>query len=67
MSYFLTITEEPKSEFYKDEGGKNNCLSCSIGINSYDTGATVTFPSDIPLRITLKYESGDIVEDQSVK
>lgn len=54
---------QPPAEFYKDEGGKTNCMSVSVELQDV---REIEFP--IPLRVRLHYESQDIVEarDQGI-
>lgn len=53
----LQVLVEPSAEFYKDEGGKANHLSCTIGL------AAPALPCPVPLKIDLYFESEQRVGD----
>lgn len=60
----LTLSEEPHSLFYKDEGGKSNFLIASCTISS--SSSSTKFPiGNLKLSPRLIYESGAEIEDES--
>ena len=50
-------------QFYKDEGGKKNCLVTTIKI-SRPNGEFENENFDVPTRATICYESGEQVEQK---
>eukprot|EP01029_Cantina_marsupialis_P017822 TRINITY_DN4019_c0_g1_i1.p1 TRINITY_DN4019_c0_g1~~TRINITY_DN4019_c0_g1_i1.p1 ORF type:complete len:255 (-),score=55.00 TRINITY_DN4019_c0_g1_i1:760-1524(-) len=60
----LIVTEQPQSQFYKDEGGKSNFLQASIQLISQD-GQPVA-ASGLQIKCELYLENGTYIEDQSI-
>jgi len=57
----FAITSQPLSKFYKDEGGKKNCLIAVIKVENLSTDGEMTY---VPTVATLCYESGEEVEEK---
>lgn len=61
------ITEQPKSTFFKDEGGKKNCLIAIIKVQNARADG-IEFDADnmtsVPTIATICYESGEQVEQK---
>lgn len=55
----LVVVTEPPSEFYKDEGGKNNHMTVVVQLQNHSQADFA-----VPLRVTLYYESKERVEDR---
>ena len=64
----LTVSKQPLSEFYKDEGGKGNHLACVVQLTR--KGKTLKVPREqkLVLKASLYFESELKVEerDQSI-
>lgn len=63
----FAITSQPLSTFYKDEGGKKNCLITVIKVENLRTNGTpINFDKMIyvPAVATICYESGEEVEEK---
>jgi len=54
VKHRLEIVNEPESTFYKDEGGRSNCLQCKILLK--DSQKSTVKNRDIPLTAKLVYE-----------
>jgi hypothetical protein len=69
MTGKLEVTAEPEDTFFKDEGGKNHCLTVDVKLSDLKVGTTSakTFKKwcpTLPLKISLYYESGFRVEER---
>lgn len=65
----LAIVEQPESEFYKDEGGKNHALEVTLELQNVGHAPLPDIPADqplLPLRASLYYESEERVEEDQV-
>ncbi|ETV93125.1 hypothetical protein H310_12737 [Aphanomyces invadans] len=57
----LVVVTQPASSFFKDEGGRANYLTVQVGLRD-GAGSSMS----VPLRITLLFESGQVVDDQDI-
>ncbi|KAF0719287.1 Aste57867_1135 [Aphanomyces stellatus] len=63
----LVVTLQPASEFYKDEGGRSNYLTVQVAVTDDRGDVPWNVSNDaMPLRMTLLYESGKLVEEQEI-
>lgn len=59
------VTEQPLPKFFKDEGGKKNCLIAWVkAANLKVDGAQLNVEAMIPALASICYESGETVEDK---
>lgn len=61
------ITEQPKSTFFKDEGGKKNCLVAIVKVQNARADGKEFDAADmtsVPTMATICYESGEQVEQK---
>jgi hypothetical protein len=58
----LKAITEPETIFYKDEGGKGNCLSFTVGLEGVAEHEFEPFA----LRVSLFFESEELVSEQSI-
>ncbi|KAH9197853.1 hypothetical protein AeNC1_000130 [Aphanomyces euteiches] len=61
----LVVTRQPAVEFYKDEGGRSNYLTVQLAAQ-WGSREPPPPPRPLPLRVTLLYESGNVVEEQAI-
>ncbi|CAN0485592.1 unnamed protein product, partial [Laminaria digitata] len=59
----LTVTGQPPDNWYKDEGGKNNCIDITVQVREKTSG--VPRPG-VPLNLALVYEIGTEVHSQDI-
>ena len=60
----LVVTEQPTTDWYKDEKGASNCMIV-LG-ELVDSHARRVAHSNLPLRVLLAYESNERLKDQSL-
>lgn len=60
----LVVTEQPTTDWYKDEKGASNCMIVKGEI--VDSHARRVTHSNLPLRVLLAYESNERLKDQSL-
>lgn len=65
----LNVITEPETTFFKDEGGKNHCMTCVVKLNKLkvanaEEASFEKWLPTLPLRVSLYYESGLKVEER---
>lgn len=58
----LVITSPAPSLWYKDQGGKENCIDLPVSL--YDSNNNLVKTRRVPLKLTMYYESGVVVPRQ---
>jgi len=61
----LSLVNQPPPKWFKDEGGKNNCIELSVKLEDEGNGAFKN-KAEIPLQVALVYEDGKEVTKQSI-
>eukprot|EP00904_Undaria_pinnatifida_P007326 jgi/Undpi1/3723/HiC_scaffold_16.g07092.m1 len=59
----LTVTGQPPDSWYKDEGGKNNCIDIAVQVREKASGRA---RPGVPLNLALVYEMGTEVHSQDI-
>ena len=60
----LKFATDPDKLWFKDEGGRDKCIELSV--NLVDHAGRPVQGRDVPLKVTLLYESGIAVVDQGI-
>eukprot|EP00743_Colponemidia_sp_Colp-15_P004337 GILK01004678.1.p1 GENE.GILK01004678.1~~GILK01004678.1.p1 ORF type:complete len:635 (+),score=110.53 GILK01004678.1:234-2138(+) len=60
----LVISQQPPDVWYKDEGGRDKCISLMCTL--VDENNNLVKTREVPLRVTLLYDNGTMVRKQSI-
>ncbi|CAM9830867.1 unnamed protein product, partial [Ascophyllum nodosum] len=64
----LNVVRPPPENWYKDEGGRNNCIEIEVQVREKTPGASQPGRPQpgVPLNLTLVYDSGTEVQTQDI-